>query len=378
MPMDPVTTNSTPVNGPVTVVPTPQPAPGVIPPAVGASGPPAVAVVPAVTPAVTVPVVPPTPAAPVESPELTQIRADRARLEAEVARLTPYAALGYRASQAQQTAPATPATPAPAPPKVNAFGIPEIDPNLESWVQTDANGNTVEIPGAPPGAASQVIAYRRAMANAIKKLATDPEGALGPILAKFEAAATEKAQKAFTEQQTQARNTAVAAQIMQANAEWMFAKDAQGQEVVIADPLTGQRYRKRTEVGDKWAEAAQHMMNQGMTDPVIIDDMAKSYAHRWAWTQAQTQQTAPAAPVAGAVVPVGAAPQGAQPQPTVDLKTAFLNRVAGALPGTVVPPTTSATPSTHKLSIREAMLQDLLAAGYTPGSRLPMAHQQAG
>jgi hypothetical protein len=362
MPMDPVTTNAAPVNGPSVpvVAPPSDTAPS---PVAGASGLPVVAA-PAAAPVVTPPATPVAPAPAVESPELVAIRADRVRLEAEIARLTPYAVRGYQASIAPTPPP--PATPAPAAAKPS-LGVPVLDPGVAAYLTTDASGNVVERPGAPPGTLAQYESHQRAKGQFLAKLTEDPRGALGPLLEEMQASAVEKAKAEVLAEQAKARNAQVAAQIVDANAEWLFEKDAAGQRVVVTDPLTGRSEYKRTEGGEWWATAANQLMQAGITDPVLVDRYAKAIAFQTAYQKANA-----AAP---AVVPPAVPPPA--PAAAPDLKTAFLNRIPGAAPGSLTPPGSNPAPATRKLSLQEAMLQGLTTAGYSPGSKLPMAIPQA-
>lgn len=370
MPMDPVTTNASPVNGPSVPVIAP-PSVTAPSPVAGASGLP-VAVAPAAAPVVTPPVAPvlpvatvPPPAPAVESPELVAIRAERSRLEAEVARLTPYAVRGYQASLTP-----TPVQPAAAPTPVAAkasLGVPVLDPGVAAYLTTDASGNVVERPGAPPGTLAQYESHQRAKGQFLAKLTEDPRGALGPLLEEMQASAVEKAKAEVLAEQAKARNAQVAAQIVDANAEWLFEKDAAGQRVVVTDPLTGRSEYKRTEGGEWWATAANQLMQAGVTDPVLVDRYARAVAFQTAYQKANAAAPAPAAPA----VPPPA------PAPAPDLKTAFLNRIPGAAPGSLTPPGTIPAPATRRLSLQEAMLQELTTAGYSPGSKLPMAIPQA-
>jgi hypothetical protein len=360
MPMDPVTTNAAPVNGPSVpvVAPPSDTAPS---PVAGASGLPVVAA-PAAAPVVTPPATPVAAAPAVESPELVAIRAERSRLEAEVARLTPYAVRGYQAS----LAPTPPATPAPAAAKPS-LGVPVLDPAVAAYLTTDAAGNVVERPGAPPGTLGQYESHQRAKGQFLAKLTEDPRGALGPLLEEMQASAVEKAKAEVLAEQAKARNAQVAAQIVDANAEWLFEKDAAGQRVVVTDPLTGRSEYKRTEGGEWWATAANQLMQAGITDPVLVDRYARAVAFQTAYQKANAAQ------------PVAAAPAVPPPAPAAapDLKAAFLNRIPGAAPGSLTPPGTIPAPATRKLSLQEAMLQSLTTAGYSPGSKLPMAIPQA-
>jgi hypothetical protein len=246
--------------------------------------------------------------------------------------------------------------------------VPVLDPGVAAYLTTDASGNVVERPGAPPGTLAQYESHQRAKGQFLAKLTEDPRGALGPLLEEMQASAVEKAKAEVLAEQAKARNAEVAARIVDANAEWLFEKDAAGQRVVVTDPLTGRSEYKRTEGGEWWATAANQLMQAGITDPVLVDRYAKAIAFQTAYQKANATQ--PAAPAAPAVPPPA-------PAAAPDLKTAFLNRIPGAAPGSLTPPGSNPAPATRKLSLQEAMLQSLTTAGYSPGSKLPMAIPQA-
>ena len=361
MPMEPVTTNATVVSAPAPApsVPTPPPSAPATPsgPVAGASGLPAAPVAPAAVPAPAV--------TPVDSPELAQIRADRARLEAEVARLQPYARLGYQHSQ-NPAAPPVPLVNAPSAPKTNVLGVRELDANVQAFLTTDAAGNVVATPDAPPGVLAQYQAHQRELGAALKKLATNPEEALAAVINKAKEDWIKEAKSELTAEQTKAQQAAMAEQIVRKNSDWLFEKDATGNKVVMTDPLTGQSQYKRTEGGEWWATAANRLMQSGVSDPVMIDEYARAHAFFQAWQKSQAAQ--PAAPA----VPPPA------PAPAPDMKQAFLNRIPGAQPGAFTPAGSNPPPASNRVpSLRERMLQDLMLAGHTPGSKLPMGIPQA-
>lgn len=332
------------------------PAPGVAAvPVAGASGLPAAAPVaaPVVTPAV-------------ESPEIVAIRAETARLNAEIARLQPWAQRGYQTSLAQPAVPAIPMT--PAAPKTNVLGVPDLDPGVQAYLTTDAGGNVVATADAPPGVMAQYNAHQRALGVALKRLATNPEEALAGVIAKAKDEWLKEAKTELTSEQQKAQNAQTADRIVQANSEWLFEKDAAGNRVVVTDPLTGQSQYKRTEGGEWWATSANRLMQAGISDPVLIDRYARADAFFQAWQKSQAAAPAPTAPVA---------PDPALRLQQPDLRQAFLNRIPGAAPGSVAPPGSSAVPQGQKLTLRDAMLQGLTVAGYSPGSKLPMGIPQA-
>ncbi len=339
MPMDPVTTNATVVSAPAPAAPVPTPPPSA----------PAPAAVPVVTPVA-------------DSPELAQIRADRARLEAEVAQLKPWAQKAYQATLTNPVVP--PVVPVVAP-KVNVLGVRELDPNVQAFLTTDAAGNVVATPDAPPGVVAQYQAHQRELGIALKKLATNPEEALAAVINKAKEDWLKEAKTELTSEQQKAQHAAQAERIVQVNSEWLFEKDAAGNRVTVVDPLTGQATYKRTEGGDWWASAANKLMQAGVSDPVMVDEYARAHAFFQAYQKSQAAQPV-APPVAPVVTPTAQ-----------DLKTAFLNKIPGAAPGSVQPNRTSPTPDGRKLTLQESMLQQLTLAGYSPGSKLPQGIPQA-
>lgn len=325
-------------------------------PAVGPSGTPGTGTqvpAPVGTPVTLVPAPAPA-AAPVVADELATVRADRARLEAEVARLTPWAQKAWK-TQDVAPAPAPQGQPAPAaaPAAVNVFGVPKFDQSLLSHLTEDAAGNITEKPGAPQGTLYAYQQYQRAKGQAVSRIVDDPEGALAPLLEKVRLQAVEDAKKSLTTEQQTARHAEQARTILARNSEWLFERDAAGQPVMVHDSLTGQSNYKLRPEGQVWHEHVRALQQAGVTDPEFIDRYARAAALNDLMARQQAQQPAAVPPVPPAA-------------PVADLRQAFLAQVPGALPPGTAQPDRSGVPpaATTSMSLRDMLKQDLIKAGH--------------
>jgi hypothetical protein len=263
--------------------------------------------------------------------------------------------------------------PAAAPAKVNALGVPELDPNIAFWVAEDAQGNLVERPGSPPGMLAAYQQHQRSYGQFLKKFASDPAAALAPLLATIKAEAAKEARESVMTEAQRAAQGRSADQIIQQNSNWAFEKDAAGNPVVVVDHLTGQQNYKYTEGGQLWVGHVQTLQKAGLTDPATID----KYAQAMTFFDTYRAANPPGAPAA-APGTAPAAPAAPAAPTNASLKDAFLNRIPGQNPsGIPAPPGSSAVPQSRKLSLSEQMMQDLAKAGYDGVTKLPMGQTQA-
>lgn len=358
-------------------IPQPQPSP----PVGGTPGTPGAAV-----PSTAAPVVSPS-----QSPEYQALQREHQRVLAEIQRLTPYAAIGYRQQAAAPAAPA--ATPAAtAEPRL---GVPELDPMVAAYL-VEQNGQMVEIPGAPPGTLAAYQRHQREMATFLRSFTQNPERALAPVVDKIRKDAIEEAKKVYAGEVKAAQDKAQAAAILQENAAWMYERDGAGNVVVDFDPLTGRQSQRLSEGGQWWMEAVKGLSEQGVSDPAVLNAYAKAQAHLRAWQrhqEASRQAPAavpadpPAAPAAahpfnvpGIVPAAPAAAPNLAAMVMADPKMAFLSQVPGATPGQYNPPPAGsmapALPARTSVnpiqSWKAAAIQALYANGHSPNSRLPV------
>jgi len=249
-----------------------------------------------------------------DNPEIARLRAELESERQAVARLQPYAQMGYKAFQQQGMQPKPADQPGPAAPKP-IFNIPEFPENLKSFITYDANGNVTEKPGAPPGTAALYQQNLNAKAAALDSILRDPNQALSPVLEKFRAEAVEEAERRISEKVRDIQATQAEEQVFQANMPWMVAHDANNKPVINIDHLTGQQNYQFTPAGMEYARHYNALRQQKLS-PFDADRYAQAHVRMML-----SQQVQPApAPVA-------------PPPPPVDPKQSFIAGFPGATPG---------------------------------------------
>lgn len=162
-----------------------------------------------------------------------------------------------------------PAAPAAAPaqsPQTNILGVPQFDPQNFQYLTRNEQGEVVPTLNAPPGVADQYHAYQAAMAQAIRKIATDPEGALAPVF--------EKMLKPITEQRQREQVNQIQDQITAEISPWAVELDANGQMVQVFNYQTGQMDLKLTPRGEAYAAALKRAEQFGIAHPMARHEFA--------------------------------------------------------------------------------------------------------
>jgi hypothetical protein len=327
---------------PMETEPTPTPTAQVPPPPPAATPAPASAPTPAATPVQSsaagsgstgavpasgagspTPGVPATPAAPqtVTPEQYAQLQRQyeaaqqQARQYEQYKHLIP---LGYAAYQQQlQGQPAQgqgQPQPAAAEPPKNPFGLPAFDYALLNWVQKDAGGNLVAIPGGPPDAAIRVQQFQDQLRTVQQQFWSDPMKFLGGLIqeqAKKVAEETYKSQFGGYQQQEQAK------QLFASTEPWLYERDAQGNQVTTYDPATGRNKPQLSAAGRFYAEQVQAAHRQGIADPTVQHEYAIARLKNAIYEANQRQQQAGAQGQQQAAAFVqGAQQQAAAPNPT--------------------------------------------------------------
>ena len=252
--------------------------------------------------------------------------------------------------------PAAPAAPAMTPQQENVLGVPPFDPQNYQYLTRDASGDIVATPNAPPGVAEQYHAYQAKLAQAIRRIATDPEAALAPVFEKMLKPIAERQQR---EQVEQMQN-----QITAEIEPWAVERDANGQMVTVFNFQTGQPDLKLTARGEAYAAALRQAEQYGIAHPVA--------RHKYAMSQVPP---APAAPAPRSIFASPAQPTlaqqfGVQPPPQPFLAApgyAVPNRLAG--PGlNALPAQPAAAPAQGPIrgprkSLHQMMREGMAAAG---------------
>ncbi len=280
--MEPNATGGTPA--PTTQSPPPAPPPPAAPPpsaATGGGG---------VTPAAgsSPPVSPSQPATP-QIPADVQAQLDRYRgMEGEYQQLKQYShliPLGYRAYQQGTQPPAPAATPKQAHP----WGLPtDFDKRYLNFVGRDSQTGELALrPGAPPDALIRVQEYQAKLLEANELLFSDPVKALTPI---FEQLFGDRFQKQFGEQYGQIQQQQTTRQIVEANRDWLYAKDAQGHPVTQFDPASGSHKPVLSPYGQQYAQFVRQAVQYGVADPQAQHDFAVQGLQNMLFQQQFAQQ----------------------------------------------------------------------------------------
>jgi hypothetical protein len=180
-------------------------------------------------------------------------------LRAEQQRLLPLAQIGYQQYLRQQQQPAPAATPQkPA----NPFGLPEFDHGLLKFLRRDpATGAVVAEPGAPPDAAARYAAYMDRMTQVQQQFWADPMQFLGQ---QVEQRAGRIAQQLIQQHLGGYQEQVKTDQIVQQNADWIFAAGPGGQRQYRTDPLTGRQTPVLTPQGQAYARFVEEATRLGI------------------------------------------------------------------------------------------------------------------
>lgn len=260
--------------------------------------------------------------------------------QAELARLQPLARIGYQTWQQQQQAaqqPATPAAPAKPP---NAFGLPEFDHGLIQFIKRGSGGELVVDPAAPPDTLARYQAYMQKFQEVQPQFWQDPMKFLGPQIQQMAQQIADQRMQAHMggyQEQVQART------ILERNADWLYAKDAQGQRQFQTDQLTGQTAPVLSPYGQAYARFVREAGDMGITSAAKQDQyataMLQNAIHNARAQQQQGQQQGQQA--AGQFL-TNAATQAASPPP----------------PGAAVSPPPPPGPISMREKLRQAFQQN--------------------
>ena len=185
-----------------------------------------------------------------------------------------------------------------APP--NPFNVPRFDlANLAMIRRNPETGQYEAMAGAPPGLAQQAEAYQQAVVRATHEFFQDPrkaiEGLVREIAGEVADARGQQQLGAYQQQQ-------FAQQTLQANAEWMYDRDAAGNVVVEYDVATGRQKQRLSAWGHEYARRVFALHQQGVTDGRLQHQLAIEGLQNLAYQMMARQQQ----------VPAGQQPQGQQ------------------------------------------------------------------
>lgn len=321
------------------------------------------------TPITAAPPAPP-PAPPVDTTQqqLAQVQAELNAAQQQLMANRAYIQLGQQAAAQRLQQNAQPQQ-ASQQPQTNALGVVKFDPALLQFITTDANGNYAATPGAPPGTLELFMQNRAQTAHALRRIAEDPEGALGTIIEKrSREIANAELQKQLQEERRATEIRSVVSEI----SPWAFARDAQGQEIQQFNYVTQQYEPVLTPQGHAYNQALMMAENYGVQSARQRHD----FAMRILQSQRPAQQAAPPAPQVPAYgnrtfgSPAGMQSQGYAPQTIAGIyqqqfqPTGVPTRVAQPMPQQQITsypaPPAGAAPAA-RATLAQMMMQDLAA-----------------
>lgn len=248
------------------------------------------------------------------------VQAQLAQARQQLAQQANYVQLGQQVAAQRLQQPQQ--QPAAAQQTTSPFGVPQFDLRLKQYLTTDDKGQTVEMPGAPPGTLASYQQYMAAVPEAFHKLVTDPKGTLGPVLLDY---IQQEAGKLADDRINRFQSKVRTEQIVQEISPWALARDASGQMVMQISPETGMPEPALSPLGQAYNQACQQLRASGVVDVDNMHKLAMQQVNYIKSTVPQPQPTAqpqqfqqpaylPQQPVQFS--PQQAAPQyGAQPAP---------------------------------------------------------------
>lgn len=232
----------------------------------------------------------------------------------ELSVLKHYAQVAYRAEQDRLRQPVAPVAPVVPVAGVQAHPVTGVVPFTEvdkSWLTTGADGKVEALPGAPADVLSRWHQHQQTLVQFTRNFAQDPEKYLNQMIEKR---AAEVAAKTYEEQTSKQSVAQAAQQIMESNKGWVYQCGADGQPLrdMWGNP-------KLSPAGDLYVGFAEQLHSNGMTDPRMLDKVARQMlvGHLYERNQMKQQQQPASSPAA---VPVVAQDLAA--------KTALLDRAA--------------------------------------------------
>jgi hypothetical protein len=247
---------------------------------------------------------------------------------------------GLMAAQRQQAAPPAPAA---APEKPKLWNPPEYQPQWETLVRKDEQGNLQVVPGAPPDLLPKYLAYHNYRKDFANKLLENPVETLNPFI---EERAKSIADEAVNKHLKTYQDQVYTDNFISQNSAWLHQRDPQGN--VLTNPATGRPVL--TPEGARFQEHVLYAERQlGVSDIRKQESYARSMLQRdLALARLQPQQ---------------AAQQGAAAAQQVIQQG---NRAPNRSGSLFNPGNPGAQPAQNpNLSLRDQLAQSLAAAGYS-------------
>lgn len=236
--------------------------------------------------------------------------------------------------QSQTTAPAKP---------TNPFGLPDFDHGLLQFITRGSDGRLFVDPGAPPDTLARYNDYTEKIKVVQQKFWQDPIQFLGPQIQQM---AEQIAQKQVQQHLGGYQEQIQTRQILERNADWLYAKDAQGQRQFQTDPLTGQTAPALSPYGQVYLKYIREAGDLGISTAAKQDQYATAMLQN-AIHNARSQQQA--------------GQQQGQQQAQNFLQNSAANAASPPPPAAVINPPTSPGP----MSMREKMRLEFQKNGIT-------------
>lgn len=291
---------------------------------------------------------PNTPATPAPAPwtpptqeqfaEMQRAAAEYQRLQSQLPQLQQYAQLGVEAYRQQQAARQQQLEREQQQAQAKSwFGLPEFNLGLLDFIETDpATGQLRARDGAPPDALAQYRQFSKALQDTQLKFWTNPQAFLAEPVQRM---AAQAAQQLIQQHMGGYEDKVAANQLIEQNAGWMFAQTPDGsRRLSPAGQMYGAAVQEAAQLGIKGSQAQHRYATERVQLQLLLAQQQQ--AQQAAAGEAGKQQFL----------------QSQQP----------LAGGAAATPPSVPANTPAPVPGQPTMNLRQALMSNLKAAGYTP------------
>jgi hypothetical protein len=240
------------------------------------------------------------------------------------------------------------------------FTPPEYNPAWERMITTDANGNLVAVPGAPPGVVEKYQAYRQSRSELADKFMSNPYEFMEPAVKHL---AQQIAQQEVQKHLQQYRDQNFAKEFVTQQASWLYDRTQDGnlRYQQIVDPGTGRVVQQPVlstwgaKLRDYVMEESQRQGQRGYSD---LDEQQRNALTRvqLEYAMSRLQELEKGQPAASA------APAAPPPSPREAANGRFL---AGGRPGSPATPPSVTPPSQPPKDLAERLRERFKAQGVT-------------
>lgn len=240
------------------------------------------------------------------------------------------------------------------------FTPPEYNPAWERQITTDANGNIVAVPGAPPGVVEKYLNYRQHRQELAEKFMSNPYQFIEEPVKHL---AQQMAEQAVQKHLQQYQDQNFAKDFVNQQASWLYDRDQTGNVRVqqVLDPNTGRFVNQPVlsqwgaKLRDYVMEESQRQQNRGYSD---LQEQQRNALMRVQLEYAisrvnELEKGAPSAPAAPPATP------------RQEANSRFLNTNGGLRPSSPATPPNINPPSQPPKDLTERMRERFKQAGVT-------------